>query len=92
MTPNSFGGVTRFVLAALAVTATLSLANAHGPAEWIIPSPDDQFVRHSGVPRSGEPGIHNHAPGKSHPSCVIPTDCDYGFRAPSLRSGPGMTN
>ena len=35
MTPTPIGGVTRLTLAALAVTATLSLASAHGPAEWI---------------------------------------------------------
>ena len=34
--------------------------------------------RHSGARRRREPGIHNHSR-------------DYGFRAPSLRSGPGMT-
>ena len=32
MTPTPIGGVTRLTLAALAVTATLSLASAHGPA------------------------------------------------------------
>ena len=31
----NIAGVTRVVLTALAVSATLSLANAHGPAEWI---------------------------------------------------------
>lgn len=31
----TIGGVRRLVLAALAVSATLSLAKAHGPAEWI---------------------------------------------------------
>jgi hypothetical protein len=34
---------------------------------------------HSGAPRSGEPGIHEHRP------------LEYGFRVPKLRSGPGMT-
>jgi|HubBroStandDraft_4_1064222.scaffolds.fasta_scaffold29432_3 hypothetical protein len=36
-------------------------------------------TRHSGAPRSGEPGIH-----------IPEADVD-GFQAPSLRSGPGMT-
>src|SRR6266540_2505674 len=35
MTPTPHGGVTRLALVALALTATLSLASAHGPAEWI---------------------------------------------------------
>jgi hypothetical protein len=35
MTPKCNGGVRRLVLAAVLVTATLSLAGAHGPAEWI---------------------------------------------------------
>src|SRR6266511_653953 len=33
--PTPHGGVTRLTLAALAMTMTLSLASAHGPAEWI---------------------------------------------------------
>src|SRR5689334_24890749 len=35
MTPNRIVGVRRLALAALMATATLSLASAHGPAEWI---------------------------------------------------------
>jgi hypothetical protein len=35
MTPTPHGGVTRLTLAVLAITATLSLASAHGPADWI---------------------------------------------------------
>ena len=35
MTPTSYGGVTRLTLATIAMTAMLSLASAHGPAEWI---------------------------------------------------------
>jgi hypothetical protein len=35
MTPTPHGGVTRLTHAALAMTMTLSLASAHGPAEWI---------------------------------------------------------
>jgi hypothetical protein len=35
MSPTPHGGVTRLALVALALTATLSLASAHGPAEWI---------------------------------------------------------
>src|SRR5437879_5876202 len=38
-----------------------------------------RLTRHSGAPRGGEPGIHEHKP------------LEYGFRAPSLRSGHGMT-
>ena len=40
-----------------------------------------QYIeRHSGARRCREPGIH------------IPEACVHGFRAPSLSSGPGMTN
>jgi hypothetical protein len=35
MTLTHHGGVTRLTLAAVLVAATLSLAGAHGPAEWI---------------------------------------------------------
>ena len=35
MAPNLLGGGTRLILAAVAATAMLSLASAHGPAEWI---------------------------------------------------------
>jgi NitT/TauT family transport system substrate-binding protein len=53
--------------------------------------PHDQFDRHSGAPRSGEPGIHNPRSRKFAQSVPIPSSWDYGFRAPSLRSGPGIT-
>jgi len=35
MTPTRPGGMTRFALAAAAAIAMLSVASAHGPAEWI---------------------------------------------------------
>ncbi len=35
MTPTSFRAVARVSLAAVLVAATLTLASAHGPAEWI---------------------------------------------------------
>ena len=35
MSPMHTGGVTRLALVGVLVAATLSLASAHGPAEWI---------------------------------------------------------
>src|SRR5436305_6806374 len=35
MHPMHIGGVTRIPLAGVLIAATLSLASAHGPAEWI---------------------------------------------------------
>src|SRR5262249_7362529 len=42
--------------------------------------------RQSRAPRSGESGINKHGPKRNGLFCV------HGFRAPSLRSGPGMTS
>jgi hypothetical protein len=47
--------------------------------------------RHSGAPRSGAPGIHDHHSLERATFMPIPDICGYRCRAPSLRSGPGMT-
>jgi hypothetical protein len=38
------------------------------------------FRRHSGAPRSGEPGIHNHRPRGFCQAAPPLTSGDYGFR------------
>src|SRR5947209_7355730 len=54
-----------------------ALRGTHAPSRALHKNSEKH--RHSGAPRSGEPGIHEHQP------------LEYGFRVPSLRSGPGMT-
>jgi hypothetical protein len=59
----------------------------HGSQRWTSPTSRIALHRPASFRDAayGGPGIHNHIPRQER------TACGYGFRVPSLRTGPGMT-